>query len=93
MQFCEAINAAGYQAFMATVAETLVDTATDNCQGGSYQDWPANIDAELQQCDYFLLLLSPQAAVSEMVIEELRRARELRDGRANSKPIYFAYSC
>jgi len=87
MQFCEAINAAGYQAFMATVAETLVDTPTDKCQGSSYQDWPANIDAELQQCDYFLLLLSPQAAVSEMVIEELRRARELRDGRTNSKPI------
>ncbi|NER50635.1 MAG: TIR domain-containing protein [Symploca sp. SIO1A3] len=87
MQFCEAINVAGYQAFMATVTETLVDTPTDKCQGSSYQDWPANIDAELQQCDYFLLLLSPQAAVSEMVIEELRRARELRDGRTNSKPI------
>ncbi len=29
MQFCEAINAAGYQAFMATVAETLIDTPTD----------------------------------------------------------------
>ncbi|NEP59478.1 MAG: TIR domain-containing protein [Symploca sp. SIO2G7] len=87
MQFCEAINAAGYQAFMASVAETLVELPTDNCQGSSYQDWPANIDAELQQCDYFLLLLSPQAAVSEMVIEELRRARELRDGRTNGKPI------
>lgn len=87
MEFCEAINTAGYQAFMATITETLVDNCTDSYQGGSYQNWPANIDTELQQCNYFLLLLSPQAAVSEMVIEELRRARELRDSRANSKPI------
>ncbi|NES23916.1 MAG: TIR domain-containing protein, partial [Symploca sp. SIO3E6] len=87
MQFCEAIAAAGYQAYMASIAETLVELPTDNDQGGSYQNWPANIDAELQQCDYFLLLLSPQAAVSEMVIEELRRARELRDGRTNGKPV------
>jgi hypothetical protein len=50
------------------------------------KDWLSQIDVELQQCDYFLLLLSPQAAVSEMVIEELRRAKELRDSRINRKP-------
>jgi len=87
MQFGEAIAAAGYQPFMASIAETLVELPTDNCQGDSYQNWPAHIDTELQQCDYFLLLLSPQAAVSEMVIEELRRARELRDSRTNGKPV------
>jgi hypothetical protein len=45
-------------------------------------DLPENsldrIDIELQHCDYFLLLLSPQAAVSEMALEELRLAKELR---------------
>jgi serine/threonine-protein kinase len=50
------------------------------------QDWVRQIDASLQ-CDYFLLLLSPQAAVSEMVIEELRRACELQELHYNHKPI------
>ncbi len=43
------------------------------------EDWVARIDAELEQCDYFLLLLSPRSAVSEMVTEEVRRAKQLRD--------------
>ncbi|MFB2836278.1 AAA-like domain-containing protein [Floridanema evergladense] len=48
----------------------------------SYQaeaDWFADINQKLQQSDYFLLLLSPESAVSEMAIEILRRVRELRD--------------
>lgn len=76
-QFYEAILAAGHQAFMANVA------AGQQCD----PDWLTKIDLQLDQCDYFLLLLSPQAAVSEMVIEELRRAKELRDSRPNPKPI------
>lgn len=62
-QFCEAIVAAGHAAFMTTT------TAKIN------RDWLAQLEANLQQCDYFLLLLSPQAAVSEMVLEELQQAR------------------
>ncbi|MEB3178749.1 MAG: AAA-like domain-containing protein [Nostocaceae cyanobacterium] len=50
------------------------------------KDWLKQIDASLQ-CDYFLLLLSPQAAVSEMVIEELRRSRELQELHYQHKPI------
>lgn len=52
----------------------------------SYQaeaDWFADINHKLQQSDYFLLLLSPESAVSEMVIEILRRVRELRDRQRN----------
>ncbi|MBD1835621.1 AAA-like domain-containing protein [Cyanobacteria bacterium FACHB-472] len=79
-QFYEAINAAGHTAFMATVDENNL---------GKSSDLPENsldrIDTELQHCDYFLLLLSPQAAVSEMALEELRRAKELRF--IHNKPI------
>jgi hypothetical protein len=73
VQFCEAINVSGHQAFMATVGVT-----PRNCPILG-EDWLSQLDAQLKQCDYFLLLLSPQAALSEMVIEELRRAKELRD--------------
>lgn len=50
-------------------------------------DWLTHIDAQLEQCDYFLLLLSPQAAVSEMVIEELRRVKQLQESRYDDKPV------
>ncbi|MBD1921735.1 AAA-like domain-containing protein [Microcoleus sp. FACHB-831] len=65
-KFYESINASGYHAFMFEESMSMTE------------DWPAHIDSQLKQCDYFLLLLSPQAAVSELVIEELRRAFELR---------------
>lgn len=80
-QFCEAINTAGHQAFMATVEI--------NPLKGSHrpENGFAHIDAELELCDYFLLLLSPQAAVSEIVIEELRQAKQLRDSRLDPKPV------
>lgn len=50
------------------------------------KNWSEEIDRELEQCDYFLLLLSPQSATSEMVTEEVRRAKELRDTRQPAKP-------
>jgi hypothetical protein len=80
-QFYEALQAAGHEAFMATVGTNSPGNQTLE------EDWLSQIDAELRQCDYFLLLLSPQAVVSEMVIEELRRAKELRDSRNDRKPI------
>jgi hypothetical protein len=80
-QFSEALNAAGHQTFIATVGLTPCGCTSLG------EDWLSHIDAQLEQCDYFLLLLSPQAAVSEMVIEELRRAKELRDSRHNHKPV------
>lgn len=73
--FYEAIKAAGHQAFMAGESIRLG------------QNWPQRIDKELELCDYFLLLLSPQSASSEMVTEEVRRAKHLRDLRSERKPV------
>ncbi|MCL1470353.1 AAA-like domain-containing protein [Argonema antarcticum] len=80
-QFYEAISAAGHKAFMANVAAIPPHHQNPN------SDWLSQIDLELEQCNYFLLLLSPEAAVSEMVIEELRRIKELHDTRQDAKPI------
>ncbi|MEL7494664.1 MAG: AAA-like domain-containing protein [Cyanobacteria bacterium J06554_11] len=65
----EAFLAAGHQAFMA--AESI--------QLG--EPWQERINTELRECDYFLLLLSSLSATSEMVTEEVKRARALRDHR------------
>lgn len=46
-----------------------------------------HLDTVLEQCDYFLLLLSPQSAVSEMVTEEVRRVREVYDAHPQHKPM------
>ncbi|MEX0270590.1 AAA-like domain-containing protein [Leptolyngbyaceae cyanobacterium UHCC 1019] len=77
-EFFEAIAAAGHIPFMTDTHPSV--TPYNN------QDWLKQIDHHLQQCDYFLLLLSPQAAVSEMVIEELERAKHLQGIRRNGKP-------
>ncbi len=76
-QLEQAIKTSGHQAFLVTVGINPPLT----------EDWFAHTDAILRLCDYFLLLLSPQAAVSEMVIEELRRAKELSDASSNHKPL------
>ncbi|RMG08268.1 MAG: TIR domain-containing protein [Cyanobacteria bacterium J055] len=66
-EFYQALTDRGYDAFMAGESLRLG------------QNWAQRIEAELQQCDYFLLLLSAQSARSEMVTEEVRRAKELRE--------------
>jgi hypothetical protein len=48
--------------------------------------WPERINSELEQCDFFLLLLSIGAASSDMVIEEVRRAKLLHDKRSDKRP-------
>ncbi|NEO32050.1 MAG: TIR domain-containing protein [Symploca sp. SIO3C6] len=74
-KFYEALKASGHQPFMAGASIRLGE------------NWPQRIDQELEQCDYFLLLLSSQSATSEMVTEEVRRARQLRDKHPEQKPI------
>jgi hypothetical protein len=74
-QFFDALTEAGHEAFMAGESIRLGET------------WPQRIDAELERCDYFLLLLSQQSAVSEMVTEEVRRAKQLRNSRAEQRPM------
>ncbi|HEY9909230.1 MAG TPA: AAA-like domain-containing protein [Thermosynechococcaceae cyanobacterium] len=78
-RFCEAIAAAGHEAFMTEAAETSSRQLS--------QEWLSRVDLSLRECDYFLLLLSPQAAVSEIVIEELQRVKHLSDDRRSEKPI------
>jgi|GEM_PF-373125 len=73
-EFYQALRAAGHQVFLAAESIRL----------GT--DWAKCIDEELEKCDYFLLLLSPKSATSEMVTEEVRRARELRDTRQSQRP-------
>lgn len=49
--------------------------------------WSQLIDEELEQCDCFVLLLSgASTAVSEMILDEVRRASFFRNLRGNSKP-------
>lgn len=65
--FQAGLEGAGYGAFMAGRSIQLGD------------DWVQRIDRALARCDYFLLLLSERSALSEMVTEEVRRAKQLRD--------------
>ncbi len=74
-EFYEVLTAAGHHAFMAGTSIRV----------GDY--WSERIDQELEHCDYFLLLLSPQSVTSEMVTEEVRRARQLQDARPDRSPV------
>jgi serine/threonine-protein kinase len=74
-QFFEALTAAGHQPFMAGRSLRLGET------------WAQAIRGELEQSDYFLLLLSPGSATSEMVTEEVRQAKRLRDRRQENRPL------
>ena len=67
--FYDAFQEAGHEAFMAAESIKLGE------------NWRKRISSELHQCDYFLLLLSPLSATSEMVTEEVKRARNLQDRR------------
>ena len=87
LQLCEALKASKHPTFRATLGSISRESREVPTLG---EDWIAQIDAELKLCDYFLLLLSPQAAVSEMVIEKLRRVKELCDSRQNQKPVVLA---
>jgi hypothetical protein len=73
--FYTAFMAAGHEAFMAAESIKLGEA------------WRDRINQELRECDYFLLLLSPLSATSEMVTEEVKRARALRDQRGYDQPM------
>lgn len=50
------------------------------------EEWPVRITEELTKCDFFILLLSPQSIRSDMVTEEVRKAKELQQ-RDSNKPV------
>jgi hypothetical protein len=73
--FYQELYAAGHQPFLAGSSLQLGD------------NWPQRILAELEKSDYFLLLLSPESIASEMVMEEMQRAKELQELRGQPRPI------
>ncbi|MEM9092299.1 MAG: AAA-like domain-containing protein [Cyanobacteria bacterium P01_F01_bin.53] len=74
-EFHDVLTAAGHTPFMAETSIKLGET------------WAQRIREELAESDYFLLLLSPQSATSEMVTEEVRRAKALRTSRQDDRPV------
>ena len=74
-QFYEALLAAGHQPFMAA----------QSIQSG--EGWAQRIGHALKVCDYFLLLLSPESARSEMVLEEVRTVKQVQPSPAQSAPV------
>lgn len=70
----ESLQAAGHKPFMAAESIKLGES------------WRSRIKAELYQCDYFLLLLSPLSVTSEMVIEEVKHARDLKTQSIDNRP-------
>ena len=69
------LQAAGHQPFLAGSSLQLGDL------------WAQRILQELEQSDYFVLLLSPQSVTSEMVMDEVKHAKELQESRAEQRPI------
>lgn len=82
-QLCEAITTAGHEVLMPQPTPL-----------NGHSNWFTQVEASLRLCSVFLLLLSPQAAVSEMVLEELYQAKRLhgdaavgRRGQCQRKPL------
>ena len=73
--FHDALKEAGHRVFMAAESIRLGD------------DWPQRIDDALEEADYFLLFLSPKSVTSEMVLDEVREAKRLRDIRSVRRPV------
>ena len=73
--FHDGLKAAGHQVFMAAESIRLGD------------NWPQQINTALGEADYFLLLLSPRSATSEMVLDEVRKAKEYRNSRSDHRPV------
>ena len=76
----EGLKPFGYQIFvnnLDTITSTLL-TDQENTQ--------EPVTQALQRCNCFILLLSPQTAVSEMAIEQLRQLRQEVGGQGNPPP-------
>ncbi|NEP42478.1 MAG: TIR domain-containing protein [Okeania sp. SIO2H7] len=75
LQFYQTLKAAKHEVFLAG----------ESIKVG--EEWPKLLTSQLQQSDYFLLLLSPQCAMAEMVTEEVKLARDLGSDRPENKPV------
>jgi hypothetical protein len=68
-RFHQDLASAGHPTFMAAATLEWGD------------DWPSEITHALDDADYFVLMLSKDALLSDMVAGEVRRARHLRESR------------
>lgn len=73
--FYQALQTAGFDVFMAEKSIRLGD------------NWAHRVEQALNQCDFFLLLLSVSSAASEMVIEEVRHIKALYDKSDQGSPL------
>src|SRR5215813_7664544 len=73
-EFFNALQLAGHDPFLAE----------ESIRWG--EKWPQRIDEALRQCDYFLLLLSPGAILSDMVIEEVSRVKDIQQANPEGRP-------
>lgn len=73
------------------LSKYLADYGHEVFLAGSHQksteDWYQTMLHQLAKCDYFILLLSEKSLMSEMVTEEVKRAREFQMGRPGAKPL------
>ncbi|MBN1463181.1 MAG: AAA-like domain-containing protein [Paludibacteraceae bacterium] len=51
------------------------------------EEWGDRVAKEIEECDYFLVLLSENSINSDMVTEEVRRAKARRDKSTDNKPV------
>lgn len=51
------------------------------------EKWSDRITEELHKCDYFVVFLSENSVVSDMVTEEVRKAKEISDNHKKNKPL------
>lgn len=89
---CQAPDSDLAQALQSAMADaghpayTVSTNPAANASPQSTREWLHQIDEHLAHCDYLVLLLSPQAAVSEMIIEELRKIRERCESHLGERP-------
>ena len=73
-EFFDSLKSAGHDPFLAE----------ESIRWG--EKWPRRIEEALQQCDYFLLLLSPDAMNSDMVTEEVARVKQIQQSNSGQRP-------
>ena len=80
-EFQEAISLAGHHIQLVALGRVSDSFSTFNITDLN------QIDRELERCNYLILLLSPQAAMSEILIEQLKKAKERQNSILRSPPI------
>jgi len=72
-EFFDELKKRGFEPFMAGKSIRLGE------------NWAHKVDEALTSCDYFLVLISEGSALSEMVIEEVRQIKAIRDAKESEQ--------